>query len=376
MRKSTSLPRALSFVLLGLLCIWGILLTWGLDWVPKEARRLYGPPASSLGFFDRFWYGLKLINQQADLLEPVSKTKMQVDFTVEMNQSATEIAEKLENAGLIRNASSFRLYLVYSGLDTRIKAGNYRLDASQNALEIAHQLLEVNAQLIKIRILAGWRLEEVASAFAGAGLVESQQVFLAQANQPDNLDYSFGKPSWKTMEGLVAADTYTFTRSVATSDLLAAINFEKVITPEMKQGFNRNGISVMEAIILASIIQREAILSDEKPLIASVFMNRLAAKMKLESDPTVQYALGYDAVKKTWWKNPLNLDDLKIDSPYNTYRRAGLPPGPICSPDRASLNAVANPALSKYYYFRAKCDGSGRHAFAETFTEHVKNACP
>jgi len=111
-------------------------------------------------------------------------------------------------------------------------------------------------------------------------------------------------------------------------------------------------------------------------MIASVFLNRMAINMKLDSDPTVQYAAGYQEGRGGWWTNPLSLADLQIDSPYNTYIYNGLPPGPISSPSLAAMQAVATPAQSPYYYFRAACDGSGRHNFARTFEEQVQNACP
>ena len=111
-------------------------------------------------------------------------------------------------------------------------------------------------------------------------------------------------------------------------------------------------------------------------MIASVFANRLKAGMRLDADPTVQYALGFDPVKGTWWKSPLNLEDLQVVSPYNTYQIQGLPPGPIANPGLSALRAVAFPAETPYYYFRAACDGSGRHTFAETFEQHQGNSCP
>ena len=129
-------------------------------------------------------------------------------------------------------------------------------------------------------------------------------------------------------------------------------------------------------MILASIVEREAVVEDEMPLIASVFMNRLANDMNLAADPTIQYALGFNRDQGTWWTNPLSLDDLKLPSSYNTYENPGLPPGPICSPGLAALQAVAAPAQTPFLYFRADCDGSGRHLFAESFQEHLDNACP
>jgi UPF0755 protein len=135
-------------------------------------------------------------------------------------------------------------------------------------------------------------------------------------------------------------------------------------------------LNLYKGVILASIVSREAIVEDEMPLIASVFYNRLNGGEKLETDPTVQYALGYNEAQGTWWTNPLSAADLLFDSPYNTYLYPGLPPGPISNPGLAALRAVAFPAQTPYKYFRAACDGSGRHLFAETFEEHLGNACP
>ena len=144
----------------------------------------------------------------------------------------------------------------------------------------------------------------------------------------------------------------------------------------MKAGFEKQGLSVEQAVRLASIIEREALLDSEKPLIASVFLNRLVLGMKLEADPTVQYALGFNQTQDTWWTNPLSAENLKTDSPYTTYLYPDLPPGAICSPGLEALKAVAFPAQTTYYYFRATCDNSGQHNFAETFEEHVGNQCP
>ena len=152
--------------------------------------------------------------------------------------------------------------------------------------------------------------------------------------------------------------------------------FDSQVTNEMRQAFSRQGLDLYEAVTLASIVQRESMVADEQPIIASVFYNRLNNGMRLESDPTVQYALGYNDNQKTWWTNPLSLDDLNANSPYNTYVHTGLPPGPIDMPGISALRAVAYPAQTPYLFFRAKCDGSGRHNFSTTFDEHLQNECP
>ena len=157
---------------------------------------------------------------------------------------------------------------------------------------------------------------------------------------------------------------------------IVARNFALHITDDMRAGFAAQGLDTYQAVTLASIVERESVHDEELSLIASVFINRLNVGMTLGSDPTVQYALGYDPLEQTWWTNPLSLEDLKFDSPYNTYINAGLPPGPIASPSLEALQAVAFPEISPYYYFQATCDGSGYHTFAVTFEEHLANVCP
>jgi UPF0755 protein len=179
------------------------------------------------------------------------------------------------------------------------------------------------------------------------------------------------------MEGFFFPDSYILPRTTTADQLLDTIarNFAFHISDDMRAGFAAQGLDLYQAVTLASIVERESVHDDELALIASVFINRLNVGMTLGSDPTVQYALGYNAIEQTWWTNPLSLDDLKFDSPYNTYIYAGLPPGPIASPSLEALQAVAFPVASSYYYFQAKCDGSGYHTFAVTFEEHLANGC-
>jgi UPF0755 protein len=184
-------------------------------------------------------------------------------------------------------------------------------------------------------------------------------------------------PDPARLEGFLFPDTYHLTQDSHPSELVAAMleTFDRRVDPEIRAGFAQQGLSLHQAVTLASIVEREAIVTDERPMIASVFLNRLAQGIKLDADPTVQYAIGQQP-DGAWWKTGLSLDDLQIDSPYNTYLYAGLPPAPISNPGLASLRAVAFPESSPYLYFRAACDGSGRHTFAETFDQHVLNACP
>ena len=222
-------------------------------------------------------------------------------------------------------------------------------------------------------------MEEIAASLATSGLDISDQEFLSYARQPTRgYPFAADNPIGSTMEGFLSPGMYQLSRELTAARLVDMLldNFEDNLTPELKQGFSHQGLDIFQAVTLASIIEREAVVDEEMPTIASVFLNRLKAEIKLDSDPTVQYAIGYNEAQKTWWTNPLSLQDLEINSPYNTYELPGLPPGPISNPGLAALQAVAFPAETSYFYFRAACDGSGKHVFAQTFDEHLGNACP
>jgi UPF0755 protein len=223
-------------------------------------------------------------------------------------------------------------------------------------------------------ILPGWRLEEIVASLPTSGLDISPESFVAASGSPSQVL----EISASTMEGFFYPDSYHVPRSTTVNQLfdLVARNFVLHITEDMRQGFETQGLDLYQAVTLASIVERESIQDDEQALIASVFLNRLKVGMTLGSDPTVQYSLGYNASMQTWWTNPLSLEDLKIDSPYNTYIYAGLPPTPIANPGLGALQAVAFPETSPYYYFQATCDGSGYHTFAIMFEEHLANSCP
>jgi UPF0755 protein len=279
---------------------------------------------------------------------------------------------------LIRNAEAFRIYLVYSGLDTTLQAGEYSISPSMNAVDIAHKMQDATPAQVTFNVLPGWRAEEIAAALPTSGLGISPKEFLGLVHHPDGVDLPDSLKNLHSLEGFLMPDSYKVDRTLSAQQLLSVLThrFDTSVTGELRQAFKDHHLNLTQAVTLASIVQREAVVPEEEPQIASVFLNRLAANMVLGSDPTVQFALGYNQKQKTWWTNPLSLDDLKVDSPYNTYIQPGLPPGPISSPGMDALRAVAYPAETPYYYFRALCDGTGRHAFAVTLEEHVHNACP
>ncbi len=310
------------------------------------------------------------------LTNPFDRNGTEQPFTVETGESVDSIASRLEVVGLIRNAGAFRSYLIYSGLDTTIQSGEYKLSAAMSAIEIARKVQDATPEEVTFVVLPGWRLEEIAASLTTSGLSFSPEEFLSAARAPHS-DYDFlGNAS--TTEGFLFPDSYIVPRGVTADDFVNGLlrNFALHLTPDLKNQFQRQGLTVYQAVTLASVVEREAVQDEEKPLIASVYLNRYKINMKLDADPTVQYALGYSLINQSWWTSPLSLIDLQVNSPYNTYVNAGLPPTPIANPSLDALRAIAFPADTNYLYFRAKCDGSGYHEFSATFDEHLQNGCP
>ena len=346
-----------------------------IGYIPARASLLYGPPARALSISDRIEYSTRLLSHGDLLTTPLNPNGVEQTFRIEQGESIASVATRLEQSSIIVNAQAFYDYVVYTGLDLTIQAGDYTLNPALSIIDITRALQDSTPEDINFVILSGWRMEEIAASLPTSGLDISLEAFIAAAQTPPQV---LALPSSSTMEGFFLPDSYILPRSTTVDQLLEAIarNFALHISDDMRAGFAAQGLDVYQAVTLASIVERESINDDEMPLIASVFINRLNIGMTLGSDPTVQYALGYDSIGQTWWTNPLSLDDLKFDSPYNTYIYAGLPPGPIANPSLEALQAAAFPEVSPYYYFQAACDNSGYHIFAVTFEEHLANGCP
>ncbi len=345
---------------------------------PQNAIATFGEPDPSLPTLQQILYADRLFFARYNLISPVDPAGSEVTFSITLGESVDAISLDLLNRGLIREASSFRNYLIFSGLDKNIQAGEFKLNSSMNAVQIAHALLDATPSEITFSILAGWRVEEIAASLPTSGLTFSADEFPSLVRNPSQISLPADFPVVTSLEGYFLPGSYELPRISSAKEMIEIIIEQGwvQITPDMKAAFQKKGLTVEQAFTLASLVQREAMVADEMPQIASVFFNRLANGTKLDSDPTVQYALGYDAALGTWWKSPLSLDDLQVASPYNTYLNPQLPPGPICNPSIAALKSVAFPAQTPYYYFRARCDGSGLHSFAITFEEHQNNACP
>jgi UPF0755 protein len=359
------MKRFLGFGLISLVLIIICLFSGIIFSIPSRTAEVFGPASPNLNPLKLYSQSLVLLLSDEQLITPSSLPAADLIFQIEAGDSLEEILTGLKNLNLVRHPAAFRAYLIYTGIDTRIQPGKYLFSSSMTELELADSLGDPAPAQTTISILAGWRKEEIAETLAGLGLDLSRDAFLEIVED-------------QKKEGYLFPGSYQVERNISAEILVDTFyqRFLSQITSDLEEEINARGLTIQQAVILASIIEREAVLEEEMPQIASVFLNRLDIDLNLAADPTVQYAIGYNELQQTWWTNPLSLDDLKINSPYNTYKYTGLPPGPICNPGLPALLAVAYPADTSYLYFRAACDGSGQHLFAETFDEHLGNACP
>jgi UPF0755 protein len=379
-KSKSSTPPVLGACILPAIALCILILTIGVALVisiPAQTQKTYGEPSPRLGGYQRFILSAQLLLQKGSLNRGRDPQATPQLFHIELGESTSSISDQLQSEGFISNAGAFRNYLEYSGLDTTIQAGDFMLSAAMSPVEIAQAFQDATPTEVSFGILAGWRMEEIAATLPASGLSITVEDFLAAANsQPQGYVFAEDMPQNSTFEGFLFPGVYDLPRDITAEKLVATLagRFETQMTDDLRQGFAKQELTIFQAVTLASIIQREAVIEDEMPTIASVFYNRLASGMKLDSDPTVQYAAGYNTSQNTWWTNPIL--DTSLISPYNTYLNPGLPPGPISNPGLPALRAVAFPAQTGYFYFRAACDHSGRHVFAVTYAEHIANACP
>jgi len=321
---------------------------------------------------ERSLIGVYLSLYEEEIKTPASSDPSPVVFVIEKGETADSIAQRLYEQGLIRDPGLFRMLARYKGVDSRLEAGHYTLRRNMTLEEILEAFGHGTVPATVVTILEGWRLEEVAEHLGGKGLADAAEFQrLAQAGQVQR-DFLGSRPGGASLEGYLFPDTYQLSTDFKASDIIGLMldTFGRKVTPDLRDAAKNQGLSLHEAITLASIVEREAVIVEEQPLIAGVYVNRLARKWPLQADPTVQYALGYQSKEQTWWKKRVYFVDLEVDSPYNTYKYPGLPPGPICSPGLTAIQAAVNPETTDYLFFVAKGDGS--HAFAKTAEEFEK----
>jgi UPF0755 protein len=276
------------------------------------------------------------------------------------------IADRLAQAGVVRDRWSFRLAARLARAERRLKAGEYRFDRPQSAVEVVERLARGDVFLRQVTFPEGLTIAEMAGRFEDQGFGRAD-AFTAAANDTrliHDLD-----PVAADLEGYLFPDTYALPRSATATDLVEQMvrRFRTVWHDLGAAGLAAGDRSVRQVVTLASLVEEETARADERAVVAGVYANRLRIGMGLQCDPTVIYALR----RAGRYDGNLTRADLAFDSPYNTYRYAGLPPGPIASPGRRSIEAALAPATVPYVYFVSRNDG--RHVFATTLAEHASN---
>lgn len=294
-------------------------------------------------------------------------------ITVKKGESAKSIGNTLEQQGIIRSSRLFQVLVGVTGVQNSLEAGDYEFDPGLPAVEVVRRIAEGRTASREVLIPEGRRVEEVADILDRSGVVKKQD-FLDALVRSRYSEPFLAQTSTADLEGYVFPATYDFFRDEKPADVVDT--FLRAFQTNVADKLQLEGqdLTLDQVITLASIVEREAVVPAERPLIASVYLNRMRLGIALQADPTVQYAVAQsaDSVQQYgYWKKDLTLDDLKVESSYNTYVHPGLPPGPIASPGLDSIQAVIRPQQTNYLFFVARGDGS--HAFAETLEEHLKN---
>jgi UPF0755 protein len=380
-----------------LLLVFGVI---GGSWIVSSAHldeQLLGAPQSATGLIDPtanqfslspdsiekqiLAFGLRL--REDELRIPAGDNPRPRPFTVVPGEAARFIAARLAAQGFITDADLFNLYLRVTGMERKIEAGNFMLAETMTMPEIAESLQNALFEEALVTIPEGMRAEEIAERLSAANVIESDR-FLAAVRNPrsltifDRYDFLGSLPADASLEGFLFPDTYRFPVLAATPEQVIRPfldNFEQRVGTKGLTG-GASGLSGRDLITLASIVEREAVQVDERPIIAGVYLNRLNNKCPdvggpyLQADPTVQYARG--TVGNWWWK-PQSIEEYTfVQSPYNTYLNPGLPPAPISNPGLSAIEATRNPAQTGYCFFVATGD-DGRHVFVQTLAEQQQN---
>ncbi len=289
-------------------------------------------------------------------------------FVIARGETAGEIARRLEAEGIVRSALAFEFVLYENEKENALQSGTYTVSPALTPRELAKVFEKAPGEQTVLRVIEGWRLSETAAAVEKAFPKITKDAFMAAAVVGDRKNVVLAGLDPKTsLEGFLFPDTYFLRPDSSAGQIVDTLlaQFEQRAGATLRSAAADRKTTVYDMVKLASIVEREARDRAESATIAGVYQNRLDIGMKLDADPTIQYAVGE-------WRE-LTLDDLKTDSPYNTYQVAGLPPTPICSPGVAALEAAAKPAQHRFFYFVAKNDGTGDHAFAATIEEQEAN---
>ena len=276
------------------------------------------------------------------------------------------IGARLVQAGVVQDAWTFRVAVLVSGRARELKAGEYRFAAPMTALDVVGKIARGDVYTRMLTFREGLTIAEMALVFEERGFGAAADFTTAAQNAALIRDLD---PAARDLEGYLFPETYALPRRTPAAVVVERMvaGFKKAFAAELRTAAAADGLTVRQAVTLASLVKKETASAAERPLVAAVYRNRMKIRMGMQADPTVIYALQ----KAGQYDGNLSREDLQFDSPYNTYRYAGLPPGPIAAAGRASLEAAVKPAAVAYLYFVSRNDGT--HVFAATLPEHNRN---
>lgn len=298
-------------------------------------------------------------------------------FEVLPGSTANDIGIQLVTEGFISNGTLFARYAQYKDLDDDLVPGVFYINETMDIPAILEALTDPTPTTVRFTIRENMRIEEIADQIDATtpALAFTGDEFLSRVRTgapiPDDFRIEYGIPSGSSLEGFMYPATYDVPLEMPVDEFVDMLltRFEQAITSEVVVAAAAQGRTVYQVLIIASIVEREAVLDDERPIIASVYWNRVNNGMRLDADPTVQYQLANNRADGIWWPAITQADYSTATGPYNTYLNVGLPPTPIVSPAYRSIIAAANPTPTNYLYFQVSCEGGGQHVFFSTFEE-------
>jgi len=308
--------------------------------------------------------GVFLWVRTTDLYRGYTATEQFVE--IPSGAGTAEISRRLIDAGVVRDQWSLRAALWWTGDARKLKAGEYRFDRPVSAIDVVDKIARGDVYGRRVTFPEGLTIADMAKLYEAHGLGTATD-FLAASR--DVTAIAELDPAARDLEGYLFPETYTLPRGIPAARLIGMMvdRFRAVFTEDLRQRAMEQGLTVREAVTLASLVEKETAQAAERPLVAAVYRNRMKIGMAMQADPTVVYALQ----KAGRYDGNIHKGDLAVDSPYNTYKHPGLPPGPIASPGKASLEAAVAPADVKYVYFVSRNDGT--HVFADTLDAHNRN---
>lgn len=303
------------------------------------------------------FFGMKPVDTQANAKRLI---------TIPAGASTADIADLLFRERVIRNPLFFRFITRFERMDNKLQAGEYEFSTGMSTEQVLHKITQGKTITYSFTIPEGFTVEQIAALLAEKQLVDREQFLLLARKGPSSFALMGNSTdAGYAVEGFLFPDTYSISKGMNEEEILNMMlkKFDATISQDMRTKAAEQGMNLYQLVTLASLVEREAKVEAERPIIAAVFLHRLQIEMPMQSCATIQYILGTP-------KQELSIEDTQIESPYNTYLHAGLPPGPIANPGLASIQAIINPARTDVLYFVARSDGT--HIFSRTYEEHLQ----